>query len=212
MRVPATTDPDTISADYTLRPSELADTLALLVEARQTTMVWGPPGSAKSQIAQQVAHTDADLIKTAIGRVVLACALKHHTRRGERDPERWQRASQLVTHGLLRDAGFKLPTDAEAWDGISVEKAYDRLPEPQDGEGGEDTSPPSSAPDGGGDATALQSDGGDDDDDDDPSHGDDPQGDDAPGESLGDDPQDQDASSEGCETGAPPSFDPSGTE
>ena len=49
------TDPDTISADYTLRPSELAATLALLVEARQPTMVWGPPGCAKSQIAQQVA-------------------------------------------------------------------------------------------------------------------------------------------------------------
>ena len=30
---------------------------------------------------QWVADTDADLIKTAIGRVVLACTLKHHTRR-----------------------------------------------------------------------------------------------------------------------------------
>ena len=49
------TDPDTISADYTLRPSELAATLALLVEARQPTLVWGPPGGAKSAIAQQVA-------------------------------------------------------------------------------------------------------------------------------------------------------------
>ena len=49
------TDPDTVSADYTLRPSELADTLALLVEARQPCIVYGPPGSAKSQIAQQVA-------------------------------------------------------------------------------------------------------------------------------------------------------------
>ena len=49
------TDPDTISADYTLRPSELADALALLVEARQPAVVWGPPGSAKSDIAQQVA-------------------------------------------------------------------------------------------------------------------------------------------------------------
>ena len=77
-----------------------------------------------------VAETDAPLIETAIARVVLACALKHHTRRGERDPERWQHASQLVTHGLLRDAGFTLPPDAEAWDGISVEQAYDRLPEP----------------------------------------------------------------------------------
>ena len=49
------TDPDTISADYTLRPSELASTLALLVEARQPCIVYGPPGSAKSMIAQQVA-------------------------------------------------------------------------------------------------------------------------------------------------------------
>ena len=49
------TDPDTISTDYTLRPSELAATLALLVEARQPTLVWGPPVTAKSMIAQQVA-------------------------------------------------------------------------------------------------------------------------------------------------------------
>ena len=81
---------------------------------------------------QWVADTDADHIKTALARVVLACALKHHTRRGGRDPERWQRASQLVTHGLLRDAGFVLPPEAEAWDGISAEQAYDRLPEPSD--------------------------------------------------------------------------------
>ena len=51
----AMTDPDTISADYSLRPSELASTLALLVEARQPVVVWGAPGCAKSQIAQQVA-------------------------------------------------------------------------------------------------------------------------------------------------------------
>ena len=48
-------DPATITADYTLRPGELADTLALLVEACQPAIVWGPPGCAKSQIAQQVA-------------------------------------------------------------------------------------------------------------------------------------------------------------
>ncbi len=49
------TDPNPVSADYTLRPSELASTLSLLVEARQPCIVWGPPGAAKSQIAQQVA-------------------------------------------------------------------------------------------------------------------------------------------------------------
>ncbi len=47
--------PEKISADYTLRPSELSQVLALLVEARQPVVVWGPPGAAKSQIAQQVA-------------------------------------------------------------------------------------------------------------------------------------------------------------
>ena len=44
-----------ISADYTLRPSDLAEVLTLLVEARQPVVVWGPPGAAKSQVAQQVA-------------------------------------------------------------------------------------------------------------------------------------------------------------
>ena len=90
-----------------------------------------------------IADTDAHLIETAMARVVMACALKHHTRRAERDPERWQRASQLVTHALLRDAGFTLPPEAQAWDDISVEQAYDRLPEPDEDGGGEDgTSPP----------------------------------------------------------------------
>ena len=97
-----------------------------------------------------VAETNADFIKTAIGRVVLSCALKHHTRRADRDPERWQHASQLVTHALLRDAGFKLPPEAEAWDGLSVEQAYDRLPEPDDGEAppapGADDADPSGPP------------------------------------------------------------------
>ena len=79
-----------------------------------------------------VAKTEAHLIETAMARVVMACALKHHTRRGERDPERWQMASQLVTHALIRDAGFTLPPDAEAWDDLSVEQAYDRLPTPED--------------------------------------------------------------------------------
>ena len=48
-------DPQTISADYTLRPSELAEVLAVLVRARQPCMVWGGPGCGKSQIANQTA-------------------------------------------------------------------------------------------------------------------------------------------------------------
>ena len=46
------------------------------------------------------------------------------------------------SHGMLRDAGFTLPEDAEAWEGMSVEEAYDRLPEPEPEGGGSDQSPP----------------------------------------------------------------------
>ena len=98
-----------------------------------------------------------------MARVVMACALKHHTRRGERDPERWQMASQLVTHALIRDAGFTLPPDAEAWDDLSVEQAYDRLPTPEDGDSGDDGDAPSGAAGASGAEASQPSPDGDDD-------------------------------------------------
>ncbi len=168
---------------------------------------------------QWIAETDAHLIETAIARVVLACALKHHTRRQNRDPERWQRASQLVTHGLLRDAGFTLPPDAEAWDGISVEEAYDRLPEPDEGESG-DSGPPDAGAGSGADAAGApmpdgsdpseqgdDGDGGDTGDALDPPGGDDGDGDGSPETSNGDGGADN--NNDG--SGAPASCDPSGT-
>ena len=133
-----------------IRPDETRETLA-------------SDGKDIRYAPQWVADTDADHIKTALARVVLACALKHHTRRGARDPERWQRASQLITHGLLRDAGFALPPGAEAWDDISAEQAYDRLPEPSDdGEGQSDACPSGNADDSGGAVGPQAGDGGDD--------------------------------------------------
>ena len=172
-----------------------------------------------------VAETDSHLIETAMARVVMACALKHHTRRGERDPERWQMASQLVTHALIRDAGFTLPPDAEAWDGLTVEQAYDRL-QADDGDPGDDgdassdaaaagASPAGQAPPDGddteqesgdrSDSAADDSDGGDEDGAGDPDGGD--------GEDRDGDGQDQADDDEGghAASDAPPSHDPSGT-
>ena len=143
-----------------------------------------------------VAEAQAHVIETAMARVVLACALKHHTRRGQRSPERWQRASQLVTHGLLRDAGFTLPPDAEAWDGISVEQAYDRLPEPDPDDGDGDCG--GNAPSGNGGAGAPDSP---------PST--DLGGSDDSGRSDDSDPPDGDG--QDTDADAPPSCDPSGT-
>ena len=162
-----------------------------------------------------IAETEAHLIETAMARVVMACALKHHTRRGERDPERWQMASQLVTHALIRDAGFTLPSDAEAWDDLSVEQAYDRLPKPEDDDSRDD----SDASSGAGAEGAQSSPDGQDDDTGDPS---DSAGDGDSREEDGDgggqdaqdgNGQDQDGNGQGEEAGsdAPPSHDPSGT-
>ncbi len=152
---------------------------------------------------QWIAETDAHVIETAIARVVLACALKHHTRRAERDPERWQRASQLVTHGLLRDAGFALPPDAEAWDGISVEEAYDRLPQPDDDESA-DGNPPDGGGGSGADAAGAPA-----------SDGSEPSGEGDDGEQSGDgDGGEAGGSPEASNDdsgGTPASCDPSGT-
>ena len=143
-----------------------------------------------------IADTDAHLIETAMARVVMACALKHHTRRAERDPERWQHASQLVTHALLRDAGFTLPPEAQAWDDLSVEQAYDRLPEPDEDGGGEDGA--SSPPPGAGGAAGPQA-------------GDDGEADSPSDSSDGGDGDSEEDSSDDSGSDAPPSHDPSGT-
>ena len=167
-----------------------------------------------------VAETDAHLIETAMARVVMACALKHHTRRGERDPERWQMASQLVTHALLRDAGFTLPPDAEAWEDLSVEQAYDRLPDPKGDDSGDDGNAPHGTGGAGAGAAGQPPPGGDSDESDDPS---DPAGDgDGQDEDDGDDADSQDRHDKGHgqdgnrqgqdgASNAPSSHDPSGT-
>ena len=168
-----------------------------------------------------VAETEAHLIETAMARVVMACALKHHTRRGERDPERWQMASQLVTHALIRDAGFTLPPDAEAWDDLSVEQAYDHLPDRQEDDSGDDGDASSGAAGAGTSAAGESSPVDDDDGTGDPSgSGEDDGRQDEDGDTEGDGAigQKPDGNSgDGNEQGgdgasdAPPSHDPSGT-
>ena len=183
--------------------------LRLPIRADTTRETLASDGREIRYAPEWVAETDAHAVETAIARVVLACALKHHTRRGERDPERWQRASQLVTHGLLRDAGFTLPPEAEAWDGISVEQAYDRLPEPDEGDSG-DSDPPGAEGGSGADAAGAPPDNGRDPSD----RGDDGEqsGDGDDGEADGSTEPSNDDGGPGNESdNAPTSCDPAGT-
>ena len=100
-----------------------------------------------------VRQAAADELRLAISRVVTACALKHHTRRGDRDYQKWQQASQMVTLPLMRDAGM---TDEPGGVEMSVEKAYDTLP---DNPPGEDESEGNNQAQDGGQAAAGTGDG-----------------------------------------------------
>ena len=90
-----------------------------------------------------VDETTADELRFTTARLVTACALKHHTRRGERDPGKWNMASYLASAPLVEDAGvprtgdFQVPAEL-AWNGdvrkMPVERIYELIPDNDDGE------------------------------------------------------------------------------
>ena len=80
-----------------------------------------------------VLNSPAEIVRLAICRVVLACALQHHTRRGKRQYNRWQEASRIVTLPLIAQAG-----EAENTSDVnsSIEQVYERLPEQEGDDNG----------------------------------------------------------------------------
>ena len=69
---------------------------------------------------------------------VMHCALGHHSRRGAREPERWNIACDLAINPVLLAAGFALPQgrllpgerEFAGWpEGLSAEEYYARLPD-----------------------------------------------------------------------------------
>ncbi len=95
-----------------------------------------------------VVENSTDLIKVCAARVSVACALKHHTRRGERDYGLWQHASQLATQPLMEDAGFAVP-HGQGMD-MPIEKIYDLLKKEQGEESSNKPKPQAGAGQGGG--------------------------------------------------------------
>ena len=103
------------------------------------------PDSSKKTVASDglslyynptwVEEHSADAIRAAISYGVLACGLKHHLRREDRDTNKWKEASFQVCLPLLRDAGL---TDEHGGLDMSVEKAYAQMPDPPESD---DTSP-----------------------------------------------------------------------
>src|SRR6266478_3281441 len=66
---------------------------------------------------------------------VMHPALQHHTRRGDRDRERWNMACDYAINPLLQDAGLRLPKDVlidHRFRGMSAERIYNLIEEQQD--------------------------------------------------------------------------------
>jgi predicted metal-dependent peptidase len=70
-------------------------------------------------------------LRSTIAHETMHCAALHHTRRGARDPRRWNIACDYAINPLLVEAGFELLAGAlldPAYAGLSAEDIYDKLP------------------------------------------------------------------------------------
>jgi len=66
------------------------------------------------------------------------CACMHHTRRGDRKHEKFNRAADYAINPLVTDAGFRLPEgglDDPAFYGMCAEEIYSLIPDPPEGGG-----------------------------------------------------------------------------
>ena len=77
---------------------------------------------------------------------VMHPALQHHTRRGDRNPARWNMACDYAINPMLLDAGLTLPKDVlidNRFRGMSAERIYNLIEEDdkQEGSSGESKSP-----------------------------------------------------------------------
>lgn len=164
-------------------------------------------------------------IKAVIAHEVQHCALKHHTRRGDRDLDLWNEACDYAINLILTRAGFQLPDGAlldPQYEGLNAEAIYrlldkernqqqpDQQQEEQsehgNGDQGDDDAPADDAGDEG------DTDDGDDDGAEDGEDGDDGDASDQPGE--GDEPAEDDADTgngDGDQDGSPDDAQESGS-
>ena len=69
---------------------------------------------------------------SGMGHEVMHCVLDHITRRGTRDPKRWNQAGDFVINAMLKEAGLEIGPGwlyDKKYDGMSTEEVYNRLPQ-----------------------------------------------------------------------------------
>ena len=89
----------------------------------------------------------SDQLVGVLAHEVMHPALQHHTRRGNRDRERWNEAADYAINPLVLNAGMALPKDAlsdSRFHNLSAEQIYNRLTEEESGHSSNSSSSQSS--------------------------------------------------------------------
>jgi predicted metal-dependent peptidase len=109
-----------------------------LVEAlRSETRTFATDGRCICYDSSYVDRRSDDELVGILAHEVMHCALRHHTRRGERDPNRWNEAADYAINPILKDAGLTLPDGVlieDLFRGMSAEQIYEALPPPTPGD------------------------------------------------------------------------------
>lgn len=81
---------------------------------------------------QFIEELSLELCSSAIAHEVMHCVLDHITRRGPRDPRRWNQACDFAANPILKEAGLPLGSNwlyHTAYVGKSADEIYSMLPE-----------------------------------------------------------------------------------
>jgi len=95
---------------------------------------------------QFVQSLQPEELEAVLAHEVMHCALGHHCRRGQRDPQLWNEAADLAINPLLIGNGFSLPAGAlfdPEFENLSAEEIYARLLQPN--RSGDNSSPQQSS-------------------------------------------------------------------
>lgn len=79
-----------------------------------------------------------DQVKGLLAHEVMHLACSHHTRRGNRDPKKWNIAGDFAINQILEDSKIALPSGRlldPAYRGMSTDEIYSKLPIPQEQDG-----------------------------------------------------------------------------
>lgn len=113
-------------------------TLALRLKMVEDTSVKSAStdGSVLKYNPEYVSDLSLTKVQGMIAHTVMHPAFLHHTRRGDRDIKKWNKACDYSINTILEKAGFDLPEATfvdSAYDGLVAEHIYTLLPEEEEG-------------------------------------------------------------------------------